>query len=161
MKKVIFICHGNICRSPMAEAVFSHMTRQRGCDRALQCSSAGIISYHSGDDADPRTREVLERHNIPINHTARGVVAQDFTENDHIIAMDRSNLTNLFAIAPDERVKSKISMFRRWDPDGDGDVEDPYYDKLTGFETLYDMVCRVCRLFIDFLLDEDLANNRR
>ncbi|PIB36553.1 hypothetical protein BFP72_14660 [Reichenbachiella sp. 5M10] len=138
MKKVLFVCLGNICRSPLAEAIFNHHTRSL----EIQADSAGTAAYHVGEQPDPRSIQVAQSNGVPIQHKARQFRAQDFETFDYVIAMDHSNYQSMKAIAPGE--VENLYMLREFDPEGNGemDVPDPYYGGDDGFVLIYEMISR-------------------
>jgi protein-tyrosine phosphatase len=145
--KIMFVCLGNICRSPLAEAVFVHKVKERGLDFAGD--SSGTSAYHIGDAADPRMREVARKHGVPIKHRAQQFQPRHFNEFDLVLAMDESNFSDLLTIAKSDEERNKIVMFRDFDPEGHGDVPDPYYGGKEGFEQVYAMVDRTCDALIE------------
>ncbi len=161
---VLFVCLGNICRSPLAKAVFAHQARARlgnEADLRLLIDSCGTGGWHAGGPADPRTIAVATRHGIPIDHTARQVDPDtDFNRFGWIIAMDRDNRDNLVhAGAPSGRVR----LMRTFDqacagePEHRLDVPDPYLGGPEGFERVLAMLQASCA----GLLDQVLAAPRR
>lgn len=145
---VLFVCLGNSCRSPAAEAVCRTLAQQRGLDKKITCDSAGTSGYHVGEDADPRMRAAAARRGIMITHTARKVRSADFRDFDLIFAMDDQNYEDLVRLSPDDQVH-KIRMFREFDPQGPGDVPDPWFGGDSGFEVVMDMLQRGCESFLD------------
>ena len=143
-RRVLFVCLGNICRSPLAEGVFRHLVEEEGLDDRVQVDSAGTGAWHVGEGPDRRSVEVAARHGVSLDgQKARRVTTEDFERFDHIVAMDSENRSDLLALAP-EGTESKICMLRDFDPAGPGDVPDPYYGGDRGFEQAYDMVRRSC-----------------
>ena len=137
---------GNICRSPLAEGIFSQAVREQRRDAAYRIDSAGIGDWHVGQPADPRSAEVARRHGIALSGRARQVKApQDFERFDFIFAMDGQNLRDLQTLSPGHA--EKIRLIRSFDPQGgDGaEVPDPYYGGKSGFENVFDMLDRSCR----------------
>lgn len=163
---VLFVCLGNICRSPTAEGIFRHLARQRGLEAELSIDSAGTSGWHQGEPSDSRTRAAARRRGITWEHRARRVVPADFTRFDLLVAMDRRNLADLLAAAPDEPARAKVVLLRSYDPtpppppgddgkDGDDlDVPDPYFGGDDGFETVLDLCERSCRGLLDALVRE-------
>ena len=145
MKKVIFVCLGNICRSPMAEAVFQQMVNDAGLEKEIEVDSCGTGGWHTGDPAHSGTRKVLQKHRIPYNGRSRQIRAHDMALTDEmetwIIVMDESNkrdVTNRFGTHP--RLY-KLLDFADNHPDVD-DVPDPYYSG--GFDRVYALVKDGC-----------------
>lgn len=139
--KILFVCLGNICRSPMAEAVFSHLIHQQGLDSAFTVDSAGTGAWHAGESADPRTLAVLRDQGIAYDGRARQLRSQDFQEFDLILAMDRQNLQDILAWPGAD--KSKVALF------GSKDVADPYYGGPDGFEKMFEIIESRCLTLID------------
>src|SRR5258708_27352900 len=137
--KLLFVCLGNICRSPLAEAIFNDKVRRKGLQKEFQSDSCGTGNYHVGDWPDDRTIKCAQKNNILINHLGRQLKSSDLDDFDLILAMDRSNLHNILKLA-DEEMKSNVKSVRNYDPLGFGDVPDPYYvierDLDAGFEIL-------------------------
>lgn len=140
--QVLFVCLGNICRSPMAEAVFQKMVNDAGLSDKIAVDSAGTGSWHVGETAHPGTRRILSQQGIPYDGRARQIQPEDLRdESTYIIAMDQSNLNDL-----KRRYGQHPRTYRLLDfagQDGERDVPDPYY---TGnFETVYELVSDGCR----------------
>jgi len=132
MTSVLFVCLGNICRSPTAEAVF----RARAGEAGIVIDSAGTGAWHAGNPPDPRSRAEGERRGYSFaGQAARKVRVEDFREFDFILAMDASNLADLKAIRPDDST-ALLSLFL---PDG-VDVPDPYYGGPDGFSNVVDLI---------------------
>lgn len=137
MKRVLFVCTGNICRSPTAEGVLRHMAREM----AIDTDSAGTHDYHIGDAPDPRTIRAAKRRGYDLSLLkARQVSRQDFTDFDLIVAMDRGHHAALVAMAPPGS-HAEIAMFLDYLPDcGYDGVPDPYYGGPEDFERVLDLV---------------------
>lgn len=143
---VLFVCLGNICRSPLAEGIFLHLLREEDLEDAFHVDSAGTGSWHVGEPADARAREVAERNGISLPSRARQVSASDLEEFAWVVAMDRSNLEALKALQAEHGGGARLALLRDFDPDpGDGEVPDPYFGGPRGFETVYEMVLRSSR----------------
>ena len=154
MKKILFVCLGNICRSPMAEAIFNHKVKEIGLYNALKADSAGTANYHVGDSPDPRTVETLRKKKIFIDHKG-----QQFKKNhadifDYLVAMDHSNHSNMIRELQGHRAE-KVLLMRNFDAKSKGsDVPDPYYGGLNGFEDVYQILDHSIDNFITFLRKE-------
>jgi protein-tyrosine phosphatase len=141
--KVLFVCLGNICRSPLAEAVFNHQLRERGLEMHFAAESCGTANYHVGDNPDPRTIRNALKNGVTIDHTGRQFCQDDFEKFDLILAMDASNLSNIMKVPGATKHKKKIKMMRWYDPHmKDGDVPDPYYGVETDFQEVFDILQR-------------------
>jgi len=139
--RVLMVCLGNICRSTMAEAVLAHLAP------SWQVDSAGTGAWHIGDPADHRTTAELARHGIVRRHLGRQVQPADFRRFDLILAMDRQNLRNLQALAPPDST-ARVSLLGAFDPLGESEVPDPYYDGPEAFASIHVQIERYCRALI-------------
>ena len=149
--RVLFVCSGNICRSPLAEAIFRSLAHEAGLDARFVIDSAGTHGFHEGDHADPRTRRVGRKHGLSVDSIARPVVDEDFDRFDLILAMDRGHRRELMARAGASRAAT-IRLMREFDPSArDQDVADPYYGGEDGFETMYSVLMPACRGLLDSL----------
>ncbi|WP_100489050.1 low molecular weight protein-tyrosine-phosphatase [Sporolactobacillus pectinivorans] len=153
MIRVLFVCLGNICRSPMAEAVFRDKVNKCGAADRIQVDSAGTGNWHTGDVPHPGTRKILNRAGITFSGIqARTVTADDLLRFDQIIAMDRMNEQDLFRMAGiDPSTNKKISRFMQLlDDRGGRDVPDPYY---TGrFDEVYRLIDKGTNVLLEELL---------
>ncbi|MFI2413975.1 low molecular weight protein-tyrosine-phosphatase [Streptomyces sp. NPDC018947] len=141
--RVCFVCTGNICRSPMAEAVFHARVAEAGLEGVVETDSAGTGGWHEGEGADPRTVAVLEEHGYGLDHTARQFQPSWFADLDLVVALDAGHLRALRRLAPTEQDAAKVRLLRSFDPaadSGDLDVPDPYYGGLDGFGECLGMV---------------------
>lgn len=153
-KQILFVCLGNICRSPLAEAIFNHLLVEKGLDGKYLADSCGTSNYHIGDRPDPRTIRNARQHQIEITHLGRQLGTQDFAQFDLILAMDRVNLlyiNDLAAKAPQQKAETK--MIRSFDSEALGlqDVPDPWYGSEQGFEEVFQMLWRSCEELINQL----------
>jgi len=141
MVKVLFVCLGNICRSPTADAVFNKMVTDAGLSDHILVDSAGTGSWHIGHPPDSRATEVAALRGYDLSSLrARQVGPEDFNQFDYILAMDAVNLSDMLAICP-EHQWHKLSLFLAFAPElGETDVPDPYYGKDDGFNRVLDMV---------------------
>lgn len=139
--RILFVCMGNICRSPAAECVFASRLQQTAIADAVEHDSAGTIGYHSGNPPDARMRRALKARAIPVMGAARPVSADDLERHDLILAMDRDNLANLHKLDTAGEYAKKIHLFGEFCTKTPGsDVPDPYYGGDDGFETVIDMI---------------------
>jgi protein-tyrosine phosphatase len=138
---VLFVCMGNICRSPTAEGVFRHHVREAGLDSRIQADSAGTHAYHSGEPADRRAQAAAERRGFSLEGIrARRVTDEDFEQFDYILAMDQDNLMLLHERAPAE-THGKVRLFLEFaESRHENEVPDPYYGGSAGFERVLDLV---------------------
>jgi protein-tyrosine phosphatase len=151
--RILFVCMGNICRSPTAEGVMRRLVDEAGLADSISVESAGTGGWHAGEPPDERATLAARRRGVRLQGAARQVRPRDFRDFDLLIAMDRANLRELLAIAPDEEAAEKVRLLREFDPSssGDLDVPDPYYGGDRGFETVLDMVEAACRGLLDEL----------
>lgn len=147
--RILFVCLGNIVRSPLAENLFRHLAEQAGLDGKYETDSAGTAAYHIGDPPDRRMRQVAAARGLEYSGRGRQVGRSDFDEFDLVIAMDSNNYADLMALAP-AAVQSKIRLMREFDPEAHGEqsVPDPYYGGIDGFEHVYDLIERSCRTLL-------------
>lgn len=139
--KVLFVCMGNICRSPTAHGVFEQLVTSKRLSQQILTDSAGTHAYHIGESPDSRSQATAQAHGIDISQQrARKVKNEDFKFFDYIIAMDSSNYHDLEQRAT-KKFKHKIYRFMEFAPDWDNDdVPDPYYGGANGFENVFKMV---------------------
>jgi protein-tyrosine phosphatase len=149
--KILFVCLGNICRSPTAEGVMRGLIAEAGMKSPptrVELDSAGTGGWHVGEAPDARATEAARRRGIALQSVARQVREEDFERFDLIVAMDRSNERTLLRLAPDEPARAKVRLLREFDPAsaglGDLDVPDPYYDGAHGFDIVLDQVEAAC-----------------
>ncbi|MEP2981575.1 MAG: low molecular weight protein-tyrosine-phosphatase [Lentilitoribacter sp.] len=144
IKSVLFVCMGNICRSPMVEGVFKAKIANSHLVHHLQIDSAGTGSWHEGNLPDPRAIKTMQRHNIDItDQRSRPIRRSDYFEFDLILTMDHDNLDVLIANAPIEE-QQKIHLFMDFALAQDTPIPDPYYGEGDGFETVYHMLDKGC-----------------
>jgi protein-tyrosine phosphatase len=149
--RLLFVCLGNICRSPTAEGVMRDLVREAGLEDQVTIDSAGTGDWHVGSPPDERATATARGRGITLEGAARQVTPADFDRFDLLVAMDGSNRRDLERLAPDHAARAKVVALREFDPlavrDGDLDVPDPYYDG--GFDHVLDVVDRACRGLLD------------
>jgi protein-tyrosine phosphatase len=139
--KVLFVCMGNICRSPTAHGIFRHLVRESGLEPLIEIDSAGTHSYHVGAPPDQRALETARGRGVDIGDLrARRAEAGDFVYYDYVLAMDMDNYRSLLRICP-PTMKQKLMLFMDFAPDlGYREVPDPYYGGQRGFDQVFDLV---------------------
>jgi len=149
MTRLLFVCMGNICRSPTAEGVMRHLLREEGLEDEITIDSAGTGAWHVGNPPDRRATAAAAARGIVLEGAARQVRPSDFDDYDLLLVADRENLADLRAIAPGEAARAKVRLLREFDPASEGapdlDVPDPYYGGPDGFEDVLDLVEAACR----------------
>lgn len=143
---VLFVCLGNICRSPLAEGVFRQLVDEAGLARRFEIDSAGTSAFHAGDPPDSRTVEVARRRGLELEHAARQIELDDFRRFHYVVVMDASNHGKVRALEARVEGRAEVHMLRSFDGDAgdDLDVPDPYFGGPDGFEDVHDMVERAC-----------------
>ena len=136
--RVLFVCLGNICRSPTAEAVMRGLVAAAGLEDEIEVESAGTGSWHVGDPPDPRAVSAAAERGVELTGSARQVDEADFEGFDLLVAMDRSNRDALLRLAPDDEARDRVRLL------GDADVPDPYYGGAEGFADVVEIVERGC-----------------
>jgi protein-tyrosine phosphatase len=147
--KILMVCLGNICRSPMAEGVLRHLAHQRGID--LIVDSAGTADYHVGEAPDKRARAAMKRQSMNIeNLRGRQVALTDFTDFDMVLAMDNNNLRDLLRLAPNEEGRRKVELMLTFSSNtGMQEVPDPYYGPDSGFDDTFHLLENACNGLLD------------
>lgn len=156
-KRILFVCLGNICRSPAAEEVTRSILKERGLDHKFILDSAGLYSGHVGELPDSRMRAHATRRGYALTHRSRPVRRSDFSDFDIIVGMDDSNLSRLrsFAATPEEEAKIvRMADFCRNHPGWDH-IPDPYYEGAEGFELVLDLLEDACKGLIDTTLESE------
>ena len=153
MTKVLFVCLGNICRSPMAEAIFNKLIEDEGLGKDITCDSAGTSDYHIGKQPDERTLEVVQQKGLSLDHHGRQFGKPDFEDFDYIVAMDRNNLDNIKKLEEGAADRSyKLFLMREFDNSpGDQNVPDPYWGGDRGFLDVHDIVLRSCQNLLKYI----------
>jgi protein-tyrosine phosphatase len=144
--RLSFVCLGNICRSPTAEAVMRHLIKQEGLQEQILLDSAGLGDWHIGHARDSRSQAVGKRRGIPLEGVARQFQAEDFDRFDYVLAMDRQNRDGLLKLAPDADARAKVRLLRSFDPASppEAEVPDPYYGGPQGFDEVFDICQAAC-----------------
>lgn len=144
--RVLFVCLGNICRSPTAEAVMRALCAQHGVQERFFIDSAGTGAWHAGEPPDRRSAAVGARRGMPLTGRARQVTKDDFTRFDYLLAMDRTNRDELLALAPSAEAREKVALLRGFDPQSppQAEVPDPYYGGPEGFDHVFDICVAAC-----------------
>ena len=155
--RVLFVCHGNICRSPMGEGMFIHLLNQHQLADEFEVDSAGTHAEHLGQAPDSRMQATARRHGVQLRGRARQVTPSDFEKFDLIIAMDSHNQRNLLRLAQSDPQRQKVRLMREFDPQNPGgDVPDPWYGGSEGFEEVYAIVARSTQNLLTALTDGKL-----
>jgi len=148
VRRVLFVCLGNICRSPTAEGVMRHLLRERGLNGEIEVASAGTGGWHIGKAPDQRATAAARKRGIVLAGRAQQVRRSDFADYDLLVAMDRSNFRDLLQLAPDQASREKVRLLL-----ADADVPDPYYGGERGFDEVLDLVTEGCEQLLDELVE--------
>ena len=155
---VVFVCMGNICRSPTAEGVFRHVVKKRNLQDQIKIDSAGTHAYHIGEPPDSRSQATAKSQGVDLSaQRARKVEADDFERFDYVIAMDRSNYENLKELASQNQ-QEKLHLFMDFTSEWDNtEVPDPYYGGSDGFKNVFDMVKSASEGLLGNIIKNDLS----
>ena len=152
MTRILFVCMGNICRSPCAEGIMQFLIKLQGLEDEIECDSAGTIDYHQGDSAAPRMREYAGLRGYELNSIARKFILQDFEKFDWIITMDENNYSQIRLLDPNNSFTHKIRRVTDFcETTKISSVPDPYYGGNRGFETVIDILEDACGGFLKYL----------
>ena len=154
MIKVLFVCLGNICRSPLAEAIFLSEIEKRNLSDRFSVDSAGTAAYHVGEAADPRSRQNASENGIAITSRARQFQSHDLQEFDYILAMDHSNFHHISSMAQRYGLEHEhVYLMREFqDADNAQEVPDPYYGGPQGFQNVFEILLDANRKFLNHLI---------
>ena len=160
MINVLFVCLGNICRSPIAEGTFRELVKKRGLQDEISCDSAGTAGYHIGQLPDQRTMKNAEKHGLKLTHRGRKLSVADLDDFEHIVVMDEANFKDVndfyYKTIHKTPLADKLFLLRDHDPETRGIVEvpDPYYESEPFFEDVYQIVWRSNRALLDYLIEK-------
>ncbi|MCA9580980.1 MAG: low molecular weight phosphotyrosine protein phosphatase [Myxococcales bacterium] len=159
MIRICFVCLGNICRSPTAEAVMQRLIETEDLTDRIQLDSAGTGAWHAGHAADPRSRQAGTQRGYNLSSIARQVTRDDFESFDYIVAMDRQNRDDLLALAPSKDLQAKVHLLRSFDPNAppEAEVPDPYYGGDDGFAKVLDICEAGCEGLLAHIRRHDLS----
>jgi protein-tyrosine phosphatase len=165
MIRVLFVCYGNICRSPVAEGVFRALVAEAGLSDQIECDSAGTASFHIGQLPDRRTRENALEHGITLTHRARRLLGEDLAQFTYFVAMDEMNLEAIEKLnyrSTGLHTADTIFLLREFDPQvsDEPNVPDPYYEGPEVFEEVYQIVLRCCQQLLLYLKAGPLVGER-
>jgi protein-tyrosine phosphatase len=159
--RILFVCLGNICRSPLAEAVFRAEAQRRGVEHLFEVESAGTSGYHAGCGPDRRSVETARRRGVEVTGVSRQVTDEDLCRFHYVIAMDGDNYADLDQLKAAADGTARVHRLREWDPEADSvDVPDPYYGGPSGFDRVHQIVERSCAALLDDLVSGQVLAER-
>lgn len=138
--KILFVCLGNICRSPLAEAIMKHKLNEAGLSEKIWVDSCGTASYHIGERPDHRTIRNAAGNGVKMSHVGRQLTASDLEKHDIILAMDKSNYDNILRLKNASQFIDKLKLMRDFDDDPGDEVPDPYYGEERDFQQVFDIL---------------------
>lgn len=155
MVKILFVCLGNICRSPLAEAQFNDLVTKKGLSQYFEAGSAGTASYHVGDPPDFRTVKVGLENNILITHLGRQLSHDDFKNYDYMLVMDSANYLDVIEAKP-AGSQCEVLYLRHFDKHADGslDVPDPFYGTINDFAKVFGLIGSSVKGLLEYLVDK-------
>lgn len=155
--KLLFVCLGNICRSPSAEGIMNHLVRQAGLEGKIICDSAGTSGYHINEPPDPRMTAAARRQGIPLTGHSRKVELPDFEQFDLILAMDRDNYRTLLERERTGFHHAKVRLICDFsEKSSETEVPDPYYGGSDGFDHVINLLLDACKGLLDHVTQEFL-----
>lgn len=156
MVKIVFVCLGNICRSPSGEGVFTRLVEEKNYKDKFYIDSAGTSAYHVGEQADSRMRKHAARKGYRLESRSRQFITDDFNSFDYIIAMDSSNYRDILKLDPSGSFKNKVHMMCDFSKEYfNQDIPDPYYGGPEGFDTVITMLEEACSGLLDFIVENE------
>ena len=158
--KILFVCLGNICRSPSAENIMNHLIEKAGFSGRIICDSAGTGGYHIGSPPDPRMTSAAKQRGITLKGEARQFIAEDFEKFDIILAMDKENYRDIQSLDRqgiyDDKIRLMCDFCREHDLK---EVPDPYYGGYKGFDFVIDLLLDACEGLLDYTIEQLTINN--
>jgi protein-tyrosine phosphatase len=155
MVNVIFVCLGNICRSPLAEGVFRKLAIDAGVDEELHIDSMATSTYEIGNDPDPRTLKNAKEHGLELSHKAKQITKVDFLRANYVLAMDHKNIEALHSLLKlGDQAVTKLYLLRDFDPKGPGEIADPYFGDEALFESTYQLIHQSCQGLLAEVIEE-------
>ena len=141
--KVMFVCLGNICQSPLAKALFEKHVKEKGLEHLFHADSAGTSGHHAGENADSRTLQNARNNGLIFKHSAKKFTSDHFEQFDMIVVMDNSNAQNVKSLSTEIQHQEKVHLMRQWDSHHSGtEVPDPWYGGAEGFEEVFQILNR-------------------
>jgi protein-tyrosine phosphatase len=151
--KLLFVCLGNICRSPSAENIMNHLIERSGLSRQIQCDSAGTSSYHIGSPPDRRMGEAAVKRGIQLQGRARQFQKSDFAEFDLILAMDKDNYQDILYLDREDKYRHKVRLICEFaSRHQEKEIPDPYYGGQAGFDKVIDLLLDACEGLLQYVL---------
>jgi len=162
-KKVLFICLGNICRSPSAEAVMKKLIKDQNMENLIEVDSAGTINYHEGETSDKRMQKHAERRGYKLDHLAKGFKREtDFSSSDYIVTMDNNNYYEIKSMDSKDRYTDKIFKMSEFSVNINfEEVPDPFYGGDKGFELVLDILEDACKGLLEKIKNDIKYNNQK
>jgi low molecular weight protein-tyrosine phosphatase len=162
-KKVLFVCLGNICRSPSAEAVMKKFVKNQGLENLIEVDSAGTINYHEGEPADKRMQKHAEKRGYILDHFARGFKSEiDFDSSDYIVTMDNNNYYDVTRLDRKNQYTDKLFKLSEFAVNIKfEEVPDPYYGSAEGFETVLDILEDACNGLLEKIKNDIKYNHQK
>ncbi len=162
-KKILFVCMGNICRSPAAEGIMTSLVKKNNLENSIKIDSAGTIAYHAGEGADPRMKKHAAKRGYNLTSLARKFDPEkDFEEFDYIVTMDDENFTNILELDTEGLYVNKISKMAEYSNDLNvTEVPDPYYGGSKGFENVLDILEDTCNNLLEKIKGDIESENKK